>query len=267
MSVAAALTGLMELPGVSDSATRARERVDELLWNRGLRQHGAALARAVTVESAQACAAIDGIDFPVQAWASGDAFDDSPIGRAAAGVFRVVHELRSLTDTWSAAPLQALARMHSLVARDIAEAEELGRPRSTDEVDDPLRLKSVTPVQAMKVRLSAITEIATEPAAIPAVVESAVIHGELMSLRPFRWGSGPVARQSARLVLAARGVDPDYVLSVDLAFQSMGRPTYVDGIRSYMSGSPEGVAKWLRLCADAVAVGARISEERLAELG
>ena len=38
---------------------------------------------------------------------------------------------------------------------------------------------------------------------------AAIAHGELMTLQPFRWGSGLIARASVRLVLASRGVDPD----------------------------------------------------------
>ena len=72
------LLPLMDLPGVTESVMGARERVDALLWDRSLRTKGAALRKDVAIQNARASAAIDGIDIALTAWATGDAFDDSP---------------------------------------------------------------------------------------------------------------------------------------------------------------------------------------------
>jgi len=87
------LLPLMDLPGVAESVTSARERVDALLWDRSLRTKGAALRKDVAIQNARASAAIDGIDIALSAWVTGDAFDDSPIGHAAAGVWRLEQSL------------------------------------------------------------------------------------------------------------------------------------------------------------------------------
>lgn len=260
------LSPLLELPGVAESAKNARERVDALLWDRRLQTKGQALARDAALQAARSSAAIDGIDISMVAWTSGDAFDDSPIGHAAAGVWRLEEALRELVPIWGTAPMQALARMHSLVARDLVDAELLGRPRATEEADDPLRIKSLPSIDMMKVRLGAIADFSTEPPTVPAIVEAAIVHGELLALRPFAWGSGLIARASMRLVLGHRGLDPDLLVMTDAAIYSIGRPAYVDAVRGYLSGTPDGVARWIRFCAEATSVGARLSVDRIADL-
>ncbi len=261
------LLPLMDLPGVADSVSNARDRVDGLLWERSLRTKGKALRAAVAIQNARASAAIDGIDIALSAWATGDAFDDSPLGHAAAGVWRLEESLHEQVNIWASAPMQALARMHSLVARDVvADPEKLGRPRDSDEVDDPLRIKSVPDVASMKVRLAGLAQVTTSDSAAPAIVEAAVVHGELVALRPFEWGSALVARAAFRVVLAQRGLDPDLLLMTDAAMYSIGRPAYVDAVRAYLSGTPDGVARWIRFCAESCAVGARLSADRLADI-
>lgn len=261
------LLPLLDLPGVADSVTNARQRVDALLWDRSLRTKGSALRRDVALSNARASAAIDGIDVALSAWASGDAFDDSPIGHAAAGVWRLEESLPEQLSVWASAPMQSLARMHSLVARDVvADPDRLGRPRDSDEVDDPLRIKSVPDVSSMKVRLAGLAQVTTTPSEAPAIVEAAVVHGELVALRPFHWGSALVARAASRIVLAQRGLDPDLLLMTDAAIYSIGRPAYVDAVRAYLTGTPDGVARWIRFCAESCAVGARLSIDRLAEI-
>ena len=261
------LLPLADLPGVAESTTSARERVDALLWDRSLRTKGSALRTDVALQNARGSAAIDGIDIALAAWASGDAFDDSPLGHAAAGVWRLEEALSEQLAVWPNAPMQSLARMHSLVARDVvSDKSTLGRPRDGDTVDDPLRIKSVPDVASMKVRLAGLAGVITTESEVPAMVQAAVVHGELLALRPFDWGSSLIARAASRIVLAQRGLDPDFLLMTDAAIYSVGRPAYVDAVRAYLTGTPEGVARWIRFCAESCAVGARLSIDRLAEL-
>lgn len=263
---AGVLAPLMDLPDVREASDKARTRVDELLWNRALASKAQDLAKATSVRCAQGSAAIEGIDVAVAAWSSGDAFDDSPLGHAAAGIWRMEKDLRTLLPIWSTAPTQALARMHSLLARDILPEDQLGRPRSENEADDPLRLKALPDASSVKLRLGAMSKFASSEPEVPAVVEAAIVHGEILALRPFAWGSGPVARASFRLVLAHRGLDPDLLVMSDAAINSHGRNAYVSAVRDYLSATPEGVAKWIKFCCEATAVGARMSNEELGNL-
>jgi hypothetical protein len=254
------LADLATLPGVADTVAEARTAVDTVLWPRNLGQDGPALAVASRVHGAQACAAVDGIDFAIEAWWSGDAWDDSAMGRVAAGVWRGYRELPSLVEVWRAAPLQALARLHALTARDTEDAETLGRPR-TGEPQDPLRLGPAPAPDTVTARLSLLGRLIGSGTAAPAVVEAAVVHGELLTLRPFETGSGPVARMATRLVLAARGLDPDQLTVPEVGLLKLGRPAYVEALRQFGSGTRDGVAAWIDFFGTTVALGAAAAAE------
>lgn len=256
------LAELADLPGVAAAVAEARAAVDVVLWPRNLGQDGPALAVASRVHGAQACAAADGIDFAIEAWWSGDVWEDSPMGRVAAGVWRGYRELPGLVDVWRAAPLQALARLHAVVAADTEPAEALGRPRR-GAPQDPLRLGDALAPEAVAARLSLLGRLVGSGTAAPAVVEAAVVHGEILTLRPFTSGSGPVARMAARLVLAARGLDPDQLTVPEVGLLKLGRPAYVDALRAYGSGSPAGVGQWIEFFGTSVALGAAAAAEIL----
>lgn len=228
------------------------------------------MAAEARLENARASAAIDGVDLPALAWRSGSAFDDSPMGRAAAGIWRLERELISLEPTWRSAPSQALARMHTLVAVGMVGPDELGRPRSADVVaDDPLRIGPLQPDREASPLAKAVFEaVRPIPAdgSVPAVIESAAMHGELLALRPFRWGSGPIARAASRLVLATRGLDPDLLVAVDVGLASLGRPAYVKAIRGYATGGRDGAVAWVSFCCHALERGAAVSAARLGDL-
>ena len=90
------------------------------------------------------------------------------------------------------------------------------------------------------------------------MVVGAVVHGELLALRPFGWGDGIVARAAERLTLMARGLDPNSLVPTQLGHEQR-REHYAAALRGYMTGTPEGVAGWVVHCAQAVMEGARDS--------
>src|SRR5690606_3394915 len=92
----------------------------------------------------------------------------------------------------------------------------------------------------------------------PAVILAAVVHAELVLARPFVVGNGVVARAAARLVLQVRGVDPPSV-AVPEEVQLRRRTTYRRALRGYATGTPVGVAGWLRHCAEALGEGAAVA--------
>ena len=102
------------------------------------------------------------------------------------GALRVAGALPGLTDLWPKAPRQALARLHVLAARDLVPEAELGRP-----VADPV----------VAARLDGLAGLVAGGTTVPPLVLAAVVHGELLNLRPFAGPSGVVARAAARLVL------------------------------------------------------------------
>lgn len=200
-------------------------------------------------------------------WWSGDAWEDSPMGHIAAGVWRGYRELPTLVDVWRSAPLQALARLHALVAKDLEPADDLGRPRrGSAEPNDPLRLGPAPSPEAVVARLGLLSTLVSNGTTAPALVEAAVVHGELMTLRPFQTSSGAIARMATRLVLTARMLDPDQLSVPEAGLVALGRPRYVAALRGYASGTPAGVAEWIGHLGSAVVAGAAAGDEILSEI-
>lgn len=228
----------------------ARDDIDAVLWRRDVRANAAVVAGASLARGARDSAAVDGADTAV--------VDDSPMGRVLAAAQRVTAAAPGQAETWGRAPLQVLAHLHVLTGRGMVDEEELGRPRSGGSADDPLNLGTLpadaTPVGPHLVRLA---DWVSRSQDVPALVVAALVHAELMQLRPFTWGSGLVARASVRCVLVARGLDPSMFTIPELGMLEQGRGAYVNAIRGYASGDPAGLAASVRWFATAIGLGAR----------
>jgi hypothetical protein len=266
------LLPLLDLPGVDAALAAARESVDELLGHRVLRRHSAEVSTESALRGARASAALEGVDVPLAQLRAGEA-GDNPLVR---GALRVSAGIGELVDTWPRAPLQVLARLHVLAAAGAAGSEALGRPSGAPEVTG---------------RLSALGRLVAGDATVPAVVLAAVVHGELLTLAPFGSArfdaaqsspapsgsaprgpassgpasSGPalsgsangiVARAASRLTMISRGLDPKSVTVPEVGHLEQ-RDGYGVALAGYATGTPDGVAAWLRHCCIAVELGAR----------
>jgi hypothetical protein len=236
MEPASVLAPLLDLPDVSDVLAQARSSVDAALRQRDLLRPATALVDEVALHAAVASAALEGHPYPVDEVRGGTVTDPVVQGslRAAAG-------LRGLVGVWRVAPRQALARLHLLAARGCPGVDEagLGRPVAAG---------------AILTRLDQLLDIVVEPSrGIPALLRSAVVHGELLALRPFAGPSGVVARAAARLVLVADGFDPNALLPLDVGHAAR-EPEYVGTANAFSTGTRDGVRSWLRHCATATGV-------------
>lgn len=88
---------------------------------------------------------------------------------------------------------------------------------------------------------------------------AAVVHGELLALRPFTSHNGLVARAAERIVLVGSGLDPKSVCAAEVGHAELGRAAYLAALDGYVSGTPEGMAAWIAHCGRAVELGARES--------
>lgn len=258
-----AIAVLAELPGVPDALTQARDAVDQVLWDRTARRRGRALTAESTLLGAWADAAFEGAEVP-QATLRAGAVEDSPVGRTAARTLAMYAEIPALTDLATTAPLQALARLHAVVA--VGSCDPVGRPRAADEVVDPLRTRTGVDATAAAQRLTGVAELLTMPGTAPALAVAAIVHGELAAAQPFEWGSGLMARAATRLIMRAKGVDPDGWTIPEAGIRQYGRPRYVTALRGYAGGSPEGVAQWIIAHAGWVAAGATAAADLIPEL-
>lgn len=249
------LDGVLALPGVAEAVDRARRDVDGLLWDRAVSARQGEVAAESALRGAWASAWFDGAECGLAELRSGAALDGSPVGRVLADSVALYAELPSLVGVIGTAPAQALARMHAVAASGFAPHEELGRPRSGEAADDPLRIGGLPGPEEVADRMAALGGVLVSSRA-PGVLVAAVAHAEVASLRPFGWGSGPVARALIRLVLAQRGVDPAMLGAPELGLRAAGRPAYVRALRAYAEGSAQGVADVVGLVSRAISVGA-----------
>jgi Fic family protein len=267
------LAALLPLPGVRAAVAEARTAVDGLLGHRVLRRGSAEVTAESALRGARASAELEGAGIELerlrgQLMGGGTVTlpsKDERGARVVQGAVRLHADLGHLLVPWRHSPRQALARLHVLAAADlVVDPDALGRPRPAGLVpEDPVGLGPAPEPVEVAARLDGLARALTAGTSAPAVVVAAVVHGELMALRPFGTADGLVARAAARLVLVDRGLDPKAVSAPEVGHLELGDGhgradgEYADALRDYVSGRPAGVAAWLVHCARAVALGAR----------
>ncbi|MEU4477044.1 oxidoreductase [Micromonospora sp. NPDC023966] len=229
------LAPLLALADIAPAVERARDRVDQAHRHRALRRQGGQVAAEVSLRSAVASAALEGRVHDREEVRAGTVTD--PVLQ---GALRVAGALPGLSELWPKAPRQALARLHVLAARDVVAEAELGRP-----VSDPV----------VAARLDGLAGLVAGGTKVSPLVLAAVVHGELLNLRPFAGPSGVVARAAARLVLISTGFDPRGLVAVDVGHCER-EPEYVGAAGAFATGTPDGLRSWLRHYMAAVEVGA-----------
>ena len=230
---------LAGLDGVASAMAAARDGIDALLRDRGLRRTTPETTTESLLRGAHASAVLEGSDSSLETIREGAG---DPLDQAA---LRVTTELLGLQPVMSRAPLQAIARLHTLAGRGVAAEEDLGRPRD----------------QECASRLQALAGLLTTPTDAPALVVAAVVHAELATVAPFTTHNGLVARAAERLVVVARGVDPASVLVPEAGHLRLRRQ-YESNLRGYRDGGAPGVHSWLLYAAEAYAAGAEASPLR-----
>jgi hypothetical protein len=237
-----ALAHIAGLPGVADAVERARTAVDALRGHRVLRRSSERVSSESALRGARASAALAGSDLPLDALRRSVGEEDGGDNGdgVVRGALRVAAEIGLLQGTWSRAPLQAVARLHTLAAADLVPDDELGRP-----------------AQAAAQRLSGLGDLLSAPTTAPAVVVAAVAHAELATMGAFAAGAGVVGRAAGRLTLVGRGLDPTAVSVPEVGHVELGREAYEAALAGYRDGDRGDIARWVVHCADAVVLGAR----------
>jgi hypothetical protein len=229
------LARLSRLPDVADAAASAGAAVDRLLNHPVLRRRSADVAGESALRGAWASAWLAGSHRTLDEVRSGAATDDPVIQ----GALRIQAATGSFLGIWRHAPRQALARLHVLAGADlVGDRTELGRP-----------------MRSASKRLDTLTGVLAATSA-PAVIVAGVVHGEVLALDAFPPVSGLVARAAARLTLVDRGLDPAGLVVVEVGHRELAEE-YEDALVAYRADAPDGVARWLRHCAEAIALGAR----------
>lgn len=255
------LAALGELPGVAESVESVRRSVDRVYGHRVMRRRSNAVTSEAALRGARGSAALSGADWALEEVRrrsdfSGQDGDDE--ARAMGAALRLTAEAGQLLSIWRQSPLRVLARLH-LVAAGSDDAR-VGRPRQDGEpVDEPLVELPLPGAAEVAGRLDGLSELIIKGGSAPALVTAAVVHGELLALRPFGFHNGLVARAAERIVLIGSGLDPKSVCPAEVGHAELGRAAYLAALDGYVSGTPEGMAAWIAHCGRAIELGARES--------
>ncbi|TWD81099.1 Fic/DOC family protein [Kribbella amoyensis] len=245
---------LAGLEGVGSAARAARDAVDVLLRDRGLRKVGADLTAEALLRGAHASAVLAGSRASLEEVRQGGG--DPP----ALGAVRITGELMSLAPQADTAPIQVWTRLHQLAAADLGGPDQLGHLRTTREPvpDDIPGLPPAPPADVMWERLSGLAQALTRPTKAPGLVVAAIVHAELAVLRPFPTANGIVARAAERALLVARGIDQVAVTVPEAGHLELAA-SYAPGLTGYATGGVAGVQSWLLRECEVVALAAERS--------
>jgi hypothetical protein len=233
------LARLASLEGVPSAFAAARDGIDAVLRDRGLRRTSPETTAESLLRGAHASAVLEGSTSTLAEVRDGSA------DTLAADAVRLSSSLLGLAPTLNRAPLQVLARLHTLAAAGSVGDDELGRPRDASAAE----------------RLQGVARLISSTSSAPAMVLAAVVHADLAAVAPFPSHNGLVARAAERLVLVARGVD-EKSLTVPEAAHLALRAAYESNLRGYREGGAAGVHAWLLYAAEAYAAGAEASPLR-----
>lgn len=224
---------LTRLPGVSQAVEAARTAIEEVHRHPANRRGWPRTSAAASIRAARASAVLDGGSGELDAQA------ESITDPILAGSLRVAASIGTLVGIWERAPLQALARLHTLAAADLTQSEQLGRPQRGRP--------------GLSSRLGALADLILA-APWPGPIQVAVVHGELLNLSPFGTADGVVARGAARLTMISSGLDPHGLTTPEVGHLRAGS-AYPQAAVGFGNGS--AVPQWILHVCTALVAGAR----------
>lgn len=269
-----ALVTLGRSPGVQERVSAALQGCTDLRWHEALRRRTQEAAAESRVRGAVATAFLDGAE-PAGSAGSVDLVRDlmrgaaqpdaeQPVDAIVQAAMTVTAHTEHVSASQLRAPWQVLAGLHLAAASRMLPAEQVGRPRNSTERCLEHTLDVTPPAgAALHERLEGIGDFVRAHEQVAATPEASVIclaalvHAEIMTVRPFVTGNGLVARALTRIMLKEAGVDPTGVSVPEIGHTGKAGADYRGALAAYASGNADGVRLWVLHCADAVAAGAQ----------
>ncbi|PVC66497.1 Fic family protein [Streptomyces sp. CS081A] len=252
------LAALGSLPGVADAVDSVRKAVDRVYGHRVMRRRSNEISSEAALRGARGSAALSGADWALEEVRRRTDFSADPEARTVGAALRLSAEAGQLLSIWRQSPLRVLARLHLVAAGE--PDDSVGRPRLDGErVDEPLIEGPVPTPAEVAGRLDGLAELIVAGSGAPALVTAAVVHGELLALRPFTSHNGLVARAAERIALVGSGLDPKGICPAEVGHAEQGRAAYLAAFEGYLSGAPEGMGAWIAHCGRSVELGVRES--------
>lgn len=245
------LQALANDPEISKTTGAALKAVDELSWNRSVRNKPELVPLARRI-SGYASAALEGAAMPADPRQEPD---DSPMGELSKAALGMTAEADAQLSTFLKTPLKTFARLHTF----IESSENRGRPRTDNDVVDALHIGNPLPHEQIENRLQTLVDTISTTK-VSAVLLAAIVHAEIATIAPFNQGSQLIARTATRLVLQSKNVDQLKLVMPEYGFYKIGRNGYAKALIAYQTGTLEGVASWIELHSQAIHIGATSSD-------
>ncbi len=254
------LDPLGDLAGVAEAVESVRKSVDRVYGHRVMRRRSAEISAEAALRGARGSAALEGADWALEEVRRRSDFGVEGEARTVGGALRVTAEAGQLLAVWRQSPMRVLARLHLVAAGPDGANESVGRPRLAGEaVEGDASGLPLPEADEVAGRLDGLSRLLVSGSAAPALVTAAVVHGELLTLRPFRSHNGLVARAAERIVLVGSGLDPKAVCPSETGHAELGRDAYFRALGGYASGTEQGMAAWIAHCGRAAELGSRES--------
>ncbi|MFH9654916.1 oxidoreductase [Streptomyces anulatus] len=254
------LAALGSLPGVPDAVDSVRKAVDRVYGHRVMRRRSNEVTAEAALRGSRGSAALAGADWNLEEVRRRTDFSGEDEARMVGAALRLAAEAGQLLSIWRQSPLRVLARLHLVAAGGATPDDAVGRPRLAGEsVDEPLIEAPLPGAEEVAGRLEGLSRLIIAGGSAPALVKAAVVHGELLALRPFGSHNGLVARTAERIVLIGSGLDPKSICPAEVGHAEQGRAAYVAAFEGYTAGTPEGMAAWITHCGRSVELGVRES--------
>ncbi|MFE1367569.1 oxidoreductase [Streptomyces anulatus] len=254
------LAALGSLPGVPDAVDSVRKAVDRVYGHRVMRRRSNEVTAEAALRGSRGSAALAGADWNLEEVRRRTDFSGEDEARMVGAALRLTAEAGQLLSIWRQSPLRVLARLHLVAAGGATPDDAVGRPRLAGEsVDEPLIEAPLPGAEEVAGRLEGLSRLIIAGGGAPALVTAAVVHGELLALRPFGSHNGLVARTAERIVLIGSGLDPKSICPAEVGHAEQGRAAYVAAFEGYTAGTPEGMAAWITHCGRSVELGVRES--------
>ena len=217
----------LDFEGVPSAFVSARDGIDALLRDRGLRKTSVVDTANSLARGAFASAQLEG---STTSW---EQFENGSGDEISGAAMTMASQIIALVPTWRTAPIQVLARLHALSAS------------YTDSPGTPVN-------QAGTNRLHELSGSLLKKTSAPGLIIAALVHAEVLSAQAFQSHNGMVARAAERIVLIASGVDP-VSITVPEVGHAADATGYLNAMAAYQSGD---VHTWLLYAADAFVRGA-----------
>ena len=270
----------------------------QLRWQEALRKRWREARAEASVRAAVSGAAIEGAVVSGQALreqiaagpkgAGVHASSKDPAWDAATGLWRAhsrlvgyMPDLVGRTRPVVPATAQLMASLHRDVAGPLAVAgliseAVVGCPRESGQALENQSLEGRKPLleggqlleggpgpnlggQELRERLEQIVALIDTPN-LPALVRVALVHAEMLTVRPFALANGALGRLLVRHLSVRDGLDPTGV-SVSDYYAGRVPGAYAEAAQAYASASLEGVVAWIIWQAEALLEGMRQGSE------